>query len=155
MNTVRNTIASIFNWFKAARPTVTVKSMNAQMGVHFEEVTEMIQEITGLNPDISLLLEKAKLATHELAEYLKNHSNEHLVRIDLDNRKRYLDALCDQIVTATGCAHDQAMNIVDGLDEVSRSNWSKFDSTGNPIFDENGKIIKGPHYFKADLAAYV
>lgn len=147
-----NTIKSILDWFKNARPEVSAKHLHTQMGVHFEEVSEMLAEITGLDDETSLLIEKAKLACHELAEHLK--ANDHVVRINLEDRKGYLDALCDQIVTAVGCAHDQKMDIPNALDEVDRSNYSKF-VNGEAIFDENGKIAKGQDYFKADLRKYI
>lgn len=112
----------------------------------------MLAEITGLDDETGLLIEKAKLACHQLAEHLK--ANDHVVRINLEDRKGYLDALCDQIVTAVGCAYDQNMDISNALDEVDRSNYSKF-VNGEAIFDENGKIAKGPDYFKADLRKYI
>ena len=37
------------------------------------------------------------------------------------------------------------------IDEVDRSNWSKFDEDGKPIFNENGKVMKGPNYTKPKL----
>ena len=43
--------------------------------------------------------------------------------------------------------------ILDALHEVNRSNWSKF-VDGNPVFDENMKIVKGPNYFKPDLSKF-
>jgi predicted HAD superfamily Cof-like phosphohydrolase len=147
-----NTIKSILDWFKTARPEVSAKHLHTQMGVHFEEVSEMLAEITGLNDETSLLITNAKLACHELAEHLK--TNDHVIRINLEDRKNYLDALCDQVVTAVGCAHDQKMDIPNALDEVDRSNYSKF-VNGEAIFDENGKIAKGPNYFKADLRKYI
>ena len=64
-------------------------------------------------------------------------------------------SLCDQIVTAVGVAHCAGMKIVDGLHEVNRSNWSKFDENGEPILDETRKIIKGPNYTKPDLTLLV
>ena len=147
-----NVTESIFNWFKTARPQITSKHLHTQMGVHFEEVSEMLAEITGSNDETSLLISKAKLACHELAEHLK--ANDQIIRINLEDRKNYLDALCDQIVTAIGCAHDQNMNIPDALNEVDQSNYSKF-VDGEAIFDENGKIAKGPDYFKPDLRKYI
>lgn len=149
------TIKSIFDWFGKARPVITAKAFQSQMGVHFEEVSEMLQEITGLSAEACLLIEKAKQATHELAEYLKETSELRTVRIDEDRRVAYLDALCDQCVTAIGCAQVSSMDIEGGLAEVADSNWTKFDAFGDPIFDPNGKIIKGPDYRKADLAQFV
>jgi hypothetical protein len=66
-----------------------------------------------------------------------------------------LDSLCDQRVTGIGVAHMLGMNITAAIQEVDRSNWSKFDAHGNPIFNEDGKIIKGPNYSKPDLAPYL
>jgi predicted HAD superfamily Cof-like phosphohydrolase len=122
------------------------------MGVHFEEVSEMLAEITGKDPETTELILKAKIACHELADHLK--ANDNIVRINLEDRKGYIDALCDQIVTATGCAYDQRMDIIGAIDEVDRSNYSKF-VDGEAIFDENGKIAKGPNYFKPDLRKYI
>jgi predicted HAD superfamily Cof-like phosphohydrolase len=147
-----NTIKSILDWFKIARPNVNAKHLHTQMGVHFEEVSEMLAEITGLNDETSSLIAEASLACHKLAEHLK--ANDSVVRINLEDRKNYLDALCDQIVTAVGCAHDQKMDISGALDEVDRSNYSKF-VNGEAIFDGNGKIAKGLDYFKADLRKYI
>jgi len=65
-----------------------------------------------------------------------------------------LDSLCDQVVTGTGVAHMQGYHFVDALVEVNLSNWSKFDAQGRPIFNEHGKIIKGPNYYKPDLVSY-
>ena len=147
-----NTIQSILDWFRTARPQTTTKHIHTQMGVHFEEVSEMLTEISSYDSETNLLISNAKLACHELAEHLK--ANDHVIRVNLEDRKNYLDALCDQIVTVIGCAHDQNMDISGALDEVDRSNYSKF-VNGEAIFDENGKIAKGPDYFKADLRKYI
>lgn len=151
----RNTVLSILRWFQAARPKPNNKSTNVQVGVHFEEVSEMLAELSSIDSETTLLIAKAKLANHELAEHLKNNSSEELFAVLKVDRKNYLDALCDQIVTAIGSAHEESMDIAGGLSEVAASNWSKFDENGNPIFDENGKIAKGPNYFKADLSKFV
>ncbi len=152
---IHNTVASIARWFRAARPERSTKSFNAQMGVHFEEVGEMLAELEGMDGQTRVLIEQAKLAVTNLASHLKGNSDQILVTIPKENEVRYLDALCDQMVTAVGCAHDAGMDINSALNEVSRSNWSKFDANGNPIFDANGKIAKGPLYFKADLSRFV
>ena len=67
--------------------------------------------------------------------------------------KELLDALCDQIVTAVGVAHMFGMNIEGAMDEVNRSNFSKF-VDGKPVFNEHGKIIKGPNYTPPDLTGF-
>jgi hypothetical protein len=47
------------------------------------------------------------------------------------------------------------MNFDGALTEVNKSNWSKFDESSNPIIDSNGKILKGPNYFKPELKKFV
>jgi hypothetical protein len=138
-----NTVTSILNWFEAAVPSPNEKNMAVQLGVHFEEVAEMLT---------SLGFGYEALVLDSLAESLKGPTPPSLDNVD---RKELLDSLCDQMVTATGVAHMFRMRIVSGLREVDRSNWSKFDADGNPIFNENGKITKGPHYFKPNLAPFV
>lgn len=147
-----NIIRSIYDWFKVAVPEPTTKNFSTQMGVHFEEVREMIEEITPVEAGAELLLAKAKQAVGELATYLKAHDN--VVCIEDANRKRYLDALCDQIVTATGCARMSKHDIVGAIQEVDAKNWDKF-IDGVPQFDDNMKIIKRPGWTPADLSLFV
>jgi predicted HAD superfamily Cof-like phosphohydrolase len=147
-----NPILRIRVWFDTARPVPNDNIIHTQVGVHFEEVSEMLAEMTGLDGETRVLIEKAKQANHNLAEHLK--ANDDVLVIDSNDRKSYLDALCDQIVTAIGCAQAEGMNIVDALAEVDRSNWSKF-VNGKAIYDANGKIAKGPNYFKVELAPFI
>jgi hypothetical protein len=151
----KNTITSIASWFETAKPkeTRSVRDIQVQTGCHFEEVHEMLMEIDGLDGETRVLLANAKLAMHALAEHLKK-STDVVFMIDEANHVNYLDALCDQIVTATGVAHFMNYNVADALNEVDRSNWSKF-IDGQCIKDANGKIAKGPDYFKADLLLYI
>ena len=152
-----NVIGDTVDWFDKARGTEgTRKNFHVQVGVHFEEVSEMTQEMSTLEPDLELLIAKAKQANHELAQYLKDNSEGDSLHIETEDELRFLDALCDQIVTAAGCAQVCGYDIVGALNEVNRSNFSKFDPvTGKAITDANGKIIKGPAYFKADLKPFL
>jgi len=160
MSKSKGSIASIANWFETAKPedTRTVRDIQVQTGVHFEEVHEMLMEISGLDPETELLLAKAKAAMGELANHFKT-SPDVIFIIDEANHKNFLDSLCDQIVTATGVAHFMLYKIEDAIKEVDSSNWSKFieDDHGTPrcITDANGKIAKGPSYFKADLLKFI
>lgn len=138
-----NTVTSIVDWFRAAVPTPTEKNRAVQLGVHFEEVAEMLNSI-GAGAETMVM--------DSLAESLKSTSPPSLALID---RKEMLDALCDQIVTAVGVAHMFGMDIVGALTEVDASNWSKFNEDGKPDFDENGKIKKGPGYFKPALGPFI
>lgn len=140
------------NWFRTAVPNPTTKQVHTQLGVHFEEVGEMIKELPAVDYRTFVLLEQASQSIKSLANHLKT-SNQ-VLDISAINPSMLLDALCDQLVTAIGSAHVLNLPIIEGLDEVNRSNWSKF-VDGKPIFDDNMKIQKGPQYFKADLSKFV
>ncbi len=149
-----NTIANIRDWFETAKPVEqrSVRDIQVQAGVHFEEVHEMLIEIEGLTPETRALLIAAQESMHNLANHFKQ-STDVVFIIDENDHVKFLDALCDQIVTATGVAHFMNYLIVPAIDEVSRSNDSKF-IDGQCVLDANGKIAKGPDYFKANLAPY-
>ncbi len=149
---IPDTLGSTLMWFEQARPEPTRKDFNVQLGVHCEEVGEMLDELSPQDPVTKELLSQANEAMKFLAHRLKTTPNG--VVVLEENRLNFLDAMVDQVVTATGSAQHLGMNIAGGLDEVNRSNWSKF-VDGKPIFDENGKIAKGPDYFKADLTPFV
>ena len=138
-----NTISSIIDWFRAAVPTPTDKNRAVQVGVHFEEVSEMLTAIGQTDCAVSM---------GSLSSELKGQTPPPLNQID---RKELLDALCDQIVTAVGVAHMFGMDIAGALNEVDASNWSKFNEDGQPDFDANMKIKKGPNYFKPNLDPFV
>jgi predicted HAD superfamily Cof-like phosphohydrolase len=139
-------------WFEEARPRPNLATMHTQLGCHFEEVGEMLLEITGYDRDTRVLLDNAYDAVSALAEHLKGSINK--IGIEEDNEQNYLDAICDQLVTLTGCAYDQGFNLIGALKEVNRGNWSKF-VDGKAVFDPSGKIAKGPDYIKPDLTPFV
>ena len=139
-------------WFEKAVPYPTAKNQHTQLGVHFEEVKELVQTLTSADVETCYLLARAEDALENLAQHLKAKDN--VVFIKPEDRVSFLDALCDQMVTLTGSAHMYRLDLLGGLEEVNRSNWSKF-VDGKPVFDENRKIQKGPSYFKADLSRFV
>lgn len=147
-------LASILTWFQKAVPAPEPRNQTTQTGVHLEEVAEMLEEIyeamplTG--PNYMVYETRYKLST--VADMLKDGS----LSVDWAqiNRVRLLDALCDQIVTAVGIAHMLQLDILGAVEEVDRSNWSKFED-GEPLFDQNHKIIKGRDYRKAVLDNFV
>lgn len=134
---MQNQLHNIKKWFAAAIPNPTSKNQEVQLGVHFEEIAEMLEATY----DVETSIEMYKLATEYKTALPISHNL---------NREDLLDALCDQIVTAVGVAHMFDLNILDGLTEVNRSNWSKF-VDDKPVFNEQGKISKGPSYTKPDL----
>ena len=140
-------IESIKLWFSRALPEPSRKNFNVQVGVHFEEVVEMLDTLEGVDDVTDNAVERARNSLRLLSVLLKQGEGE----VTIISRKDYLDALCDQIVTATGCGHTAGVDVVRGIERVNRSNFSKFDKDGQPIFDANGKITKGPDYVKPDL----
>jgi hypothetical protein len=138
------------DWFEKAVPQPSLKNQRVQLGVHFEEVAEMLDVIESSDPLTHALIVACRQNIHELATRLKKEET----TVQITDFVEFLDALCDQIVTATGTAHMNHLNIVGGMREVNGSNFSKF-VDGSPVFDANGKITKGPDYYKADLTAFI
>lgn len=147
-------IDNIFNWFKKAVPEPNNKNIHTQLGVHFEEVAEMLLALSGDDDQTEVLLHNAYLANHLLAEHLKNNVGALNLDMTTESKVELLDALCDQIVTATGVGYMLGMNLSMALEEVNASNYSKF-VNGEPIFNENKKIMKGPNYFKPSLEFHI
>lgn len=147
---IKPVLSHTADWFSKALPEPTKKNFSTQLGVHFEEVREMIQALNPLNPVTADIMLAAETVLHTLALHLKQNENVVAVKSKIE----YLDAICDQIVTATGCGYNSRLDVVGGLNEVNRSNFSKF-VNGVPIYDENQKIAKGPDYSPADLSAFV
>lgn len=152
-------ITIIRDWFEMAKPFKTRNGLDVQVqtGVHFEEVHEMLQEMTAIDSETEVLIAKAKLAIHDLADHLKKSPNQ-VFMIQRGDDVNYLDAICDQIVTAIGTAHFMGYDIVGAIREVNHSNWSKFKTSEDGIMecikDPNGKIAKGPYYQKAQLKPF-
>lgn len=143
------TIQNTKQWFEAAVPEPTESRRAVQLGCHLEEVAEMLQALVGCR-DFRQDRDAAISALTFLADGLKCG----MYSAATASATEYLDALCDQIVTAVGCAHMEGMDIQGALAEVNRSNWSKF-VDGKPVFDENGKIKKGPGYSAPELGRFV
>ena len=65
------------------------------------------------------------------------------------------DALTDILYVTYGAGHAFGINLDKCFDEVQNSNMSKLDIDGKPIFDEFGKVMKGPNYFKPNLNQFL
>ncbi len=65
------------------------------------------------------------------------------------------DALTDILYVTYGAGHAFGIDLDKCFDEVQNSNMSKLDENGKPIYNESGKVMKGPHYFKPDLSKFV
>jgi len=84
---------------------------------------------------------------------MKEENDEYLEACENDDLVEIADALGDQlyILCGTILKHGLQHKIEEVFDEIQRSNMSKLDDTGNPIFREDGKILKGSHYFKPNI----
>ena len=150
---MQDTLSNTSAWFDKAVANPTSKNMHTQLGCHFEEINEMVMVLVASDFETQILLDTAKSSLNALANHLKAMDN--VIHVRLEDREEFLDSICDQIVTGTGCAHMVDMDVVGGLNEVNRSNFSKFDLFEDPIFDPNMKVTKGPYYSKPDLSPYV
>lgn len=143
-----DSITDIANWFKKAKPEPTSKDITTQIGCHFEEFAENLEAINADADDI-----------HEAANDMKS-AGSNLSQADVDlfvsiiKRTDLLDALCDQIVTATGVAYMMGFDIEGALKEVIRSNNSKM-VDGKFEFDDNGKIAKPDSFSEPDLTPFL
>ena len=69
--------------------------------------------------------------------------------------KEVADALTDILYVTYGAGHAFGINLDKCFEEVQNSNMSKLGSDGKPIYNEHGKVMKGPDYFKPDLSKFV
>ena len=77
---------------------------------------------------------------------------------DAMNKKNLLevaDALTDILYVTYGAGHAFGINLDKCFDEVQNSNMSKLDTNGKPIYNEFGKVMKGPNYFKPNLEKFL
>ena len=89
---------------------------------------------------------------HSLIEEELNELKE---AIDKNNLKEVADALTDILYVTYGAGHAFGINLDACFTEVQSSNMSKLGKDGKPIYNEHGKVLKGPKYFKPDLSKFV
>ena len=146
------TLANTEAWLRKAVPNPTSKNISTQIGCHLEEVCEMLDELTPSSEDSMQVLADAQAALGKLSLLMK--TNHMAIFPANNNRLALLDSLADQIVTATGVGTFLGMNVPGALAEVNRSNYSKFED-GEPVFNENKKVMKGKDYTPPDLTPYI
>ena len=69
--------------------------------------------------------------------------------------KEVADALTDILYVTYGAGHAFGIDLDKCFDEVQRSNMSKLGEDGKPIYNDQGKVMKGPKYFEPDLSKFV
>ena len=87
------------------------------------------------------------LIKEELDELIEAMKNKDLLEV--------ADALTDILYVTYGAGHAFGINLDKCFDEVQKSNMSKLGKDGKPIYNEHGKVMKGPDYFKPDLSKFV
>ena len=102
---------------------------------------------------------KAELSNNKINELrisLINEELEELKKAIKDNDiLEVADALTDILYVAYGAGHAFGINLDKCFNEVQNSNMSKLGNDGKPIYNEDGKVMKGPKYFKPDLTKFL
>ena len=83
------------------------------------------------------------LIKEELEELTEAMNNKDLLEV--------ADALTDILYVTYGAGHALGIDLDRCFEEVQNSNMSKLDENGNPIYNDSGKVMKGPNYFKPDI----
>lgn len=94
-------------------------------------------------PDSNTMKLRYELIKEELEEFQTGIDNRDLVEI--------ADALTDLLYVVYGAGHAFGIDLDACFSEVHRSNMSKLDSNGRPIYREDGKVLKGPNFFEPDF----
>ena len=90
---------------------------------------------------------RVSLIKEELDELIEAMNKKDLVEV--------ADALTDILYVTYGAGHAFGINLDDCFEEVQNSNMSKLDKDGKPIYNDKGKVMKGPNYFKPDLSKFL
>ena len=98
-------------------------------------------------PDKNIIQLRYDLIKEELEEL-----NQAIKDKDL---KEVADALTDILYVTYGAGHSFGIDLDKCFNEVQKSNMSKLDIDGKPIYNDNGKVMKGPNYFKPDLNKFL
>ena len=102
---------------------------------------------------------KAELGDEKLNQLRISLINEELdelkTAIKDNNILEVADALTDILYVAYGAGHSFGVDLDKCFDEVQKSNMSKLGDDGKPIYNEAGKVMKGPNYFKPNLSKFL
>ncbi len=103
--------------------------------------------------------EKAEFPSDKITslrfELIKEELEEFKIAIEKKDIKEVADALTDILYVTYGAGHAFGINLDECFKEVQNSNMSKLGEDGKPIYNEKGKVMKGPNYFKPDLKKFV
>ena len=88
-------------------------------------------------------------------ELIREELEELKVALDQKNLKEVADALTDILYVTYGAGHAFGIDLDKCFDEVQSSNMSKLGIDGKPIFNDSGKVMKGPNYFEPNLRKFI
>ena len=97
-------------------------------------------------PENHIVQLRYKLIKEELDELQKAFEQKDLVEV--------ADALTDLLYVVYGAGHSFGINLDKCFEAVQESNMSKLGNDGQPIYNEHGKVMKGPNYFKPNLKQF-
>ena len=117
-----------------------------KVGLFMKTFGQEIKTKPGLSSDKINEL-RVSLINEELEEFKEAIKNSDL--------KEVADALTDILYVAYGAGHSFGINLDKCFAEVQRSNMSKLGADGKPIYNENGKVMKGPNYIKPNLKQFI
>ena len=88
-------------------------------------------------------------------DLIKEELEELRIAMERKDIKEVADALTDILYVTYGAGHAFGINLDKCFEEVQSSNMSKLGEDGRPIYNDKGKVMKGPNYFKPDLNKFV
>ena len=98
-------------------------------------------------PDENIIKLRLKLIKEELEELEQALNDKNLLEV--------ADALTDLLYVTYGAGHSFGIDLDACFEEVQRSNMSKLDENGKPIYNEYGKVMKGPNFSKPNLKQFI
>ena len=117
-----------------------------KVGLFMKTFGQEVKTSTGLGTEKINSL-RISLINEELEELKKAISDKNIVEV--------ADALTDILYVAYGAGHAFGIDLDKCFKEVQDSNMSKLGEDGKPIYNEHGKVMKGPKYFKPDLSKFL
>ena len=117
-----------------------------KVGVFMKTFNQDVKNSSSLSTDKINTL-RISLINEELEELKQAISEKNLTEV--------ADALTDILYVTYGAGHAFGINLDNCFEGVQKSNMSKLGKDGKPIFNESGKVMKGPDYFKPDLSKFI
>ena len=117
-----------------------------KVGVFMKTFNQDVKVKSSLSTDKINLL-RISLINEELEELKQAMSEKNLTEV--------ADALTDILYVTYGAGHAFGINLDKCFEEVQKSNMSKLGKDGKPIYNDSGKVMKGPGYFKPDLSKFI